>query len=285
MSNQITALQALSNDLQRMAPQFQKALPSHISVDKFIRTVQTAISTNPDLANANKQSLFASCLKSASVGLLPDGSESAIVTFKDKSGTPHATFMPMIKGILKLVRNSGDLASITSQVVYEKDEFSFYIDTSGEHLMHKPNMFVDRGKAVGVYALAKTKDGAVYIEVMTMDEIKSVENCSRGKQGPWSGPFRGEMIRKTVLKRLAKRLPMSTDLDSAMRADDELYERDHEVERAVPEKPKAQGEPPPQDVTAPKQLNKLMGAQPETPQPPTKKEIKNHAPGMDETPI
>lgn len=273
MSTQITPLQSLSNDLQRMGPQFKKALPSHISVDKFIRTVQTAISTNPDLANASKSSLFASCMKSAAVGLLPDGSESSIVTFRDKSGTPQATFMPMIKGILKLVRNSGELASITSQVVYEKDDFSFYIDTNGENLMHRPNMFADRGKAIGVYALAKTKDGAVYIEVMTMEEIKSVESCSRGKQGPWSGPFRGEMIRKTVLKRLAKRLPMSTDLDAAMRADDELYDVPAS-ERVATTEPLPQIEDAPEvETTAPKQLEKLITAE-----PPPKKEIKNYAP-------
>ena len=75
--------------------------------------------------------------------------------------------MSMVGGILKKVRNSGELSSITAQIVYENDEFNYYIDADGEHISHRPNMFGDRGKRIGAYALAKTKDGAIYVEVMT----------------------------------------------------------------------------------------------------------------------
>lgn len=223
MSKSITPAQAIKQDLAKMKQQFASALPNHIPVEKFIRTMQTAISTSPQLVSADRQSLFAAAMKAAQDGLLPDGKEAAIVTFKS-NGKDVASYMPMVGGILKKVRNSGELSTITSQIVYSNDEFSFFINEDGEQLMHKPDMFADRGEAIGVYALAKTKDGAVYIEVMTRAQVDAVKNVSRGKNGPWSGPFAMEMWRKTAIKRLSKRLPMSTDIEFTMRADDELYD-------------------------------------------------------------
>ena len=237
MSNQITPAQAIKNDLAKMEPQFKAALPNHISAPKFVRTVQTAVATTPSLTKANRHSLYGACMAAAQDGLLPDGKEAAIVTYGDK-----AQYMPMVAGILKKVRNSGELATITSQIVYEKDEFEFFVDEDGEHIKHKPNMFGDRGDMIGVYALAKTKDGAVYIEVMTMEQIEAVKNVSRGKNGPWSGAFASEMIRKTVIKRLSKRLPMSTDLEHTMNADNDLYDLsddtpEPEIKNVTPDEP------------------------------------------------
>jgi recombination protein RecT len=254
VSKSITPLEDVKNKLSAMKSEFQRALPNHISVDKFIRTIQTAVSMNPYLAQSERTSLFASCMKAAQDGLLPDGKEAAIVTFKDKEGRQIANYMPMVGGILKKVRNSGELSSITSQIVYRNDEFEFYVDEDGEHLKHKPNIFDsgERGEPIGVYALAKTKDGAVYVEVMTAAQIDEVKAVSRGKNGPWSGAFSLEMWKKTVIKRLSKRLPMSTDLEFTMKADDDLYDLDKQDE-------KQQHQEPPKDVTTkPQRLSKLI---------------------------
>lgn len=251
MSKQITPLEDVKNKISAMKSEFQRALPSHISVDKFIRTIQTAVSMSPALAQAERQSLFASCMKAAQDGLLPDGKEAAIVTFKDKEGRQIANYMPMIGGILKKVRNSGELSSITAQIVYQNDEFEFYVDESGEKLRHKPNLFSDRGAPIGCYAVAKTKDGASYVEVMTAAQVDEVKAVSRGKNGPWSGAFSLEMWKKTVIKRLSKRLPMSTDLEFTMKADDDLYDLDKQEE-------KTETQEPPKDVTKPQRLSKLI---------------------------
>lgn len=202
-----------------MGPQFKMALPNHISLEKFMRVTQTAVSGNPALLNADRNSLFAACMVSAQQGLLPDGREAALVMFKDK-----VTFMPMIAGILKKIRNSGELSTITAEIVYKNDEFKYWIDSDGQHLEHKPMMFGERGDAIGTYALAKTKDGAVYIEVMTAEQVAAVRKSSRSAtSGPWAGEFSLEMWKKSVIRRLAKRLPSSTDLDMTLSADEELF--------------------------------------------------------------
>jgi recombination protein RecT len=87
----------------------------------------------------------------------------------------------------------------------------------------------DRGAAVAVYAIARTKDNAVYREVMSVGEVEKIRRASRAANaGPWVDHW-GEMARKTVIKRLAKRLPSSTDLDQVIASDNEAIGMTNEV--------------------------------------------------------
>jgi len=250
----------VKGSLAKMSDQFKLALPPHIPVERFVRVTQTAVSTNPDLVAADRTSLFAAAMKSAQEGLLPDGKEAAIVTFNANIGNKanpkwikKAQYMPMVAGILKKVRNSGELSMITANVIYKNDEFRYWVDQEGEHIHHTPNLFGERGDRIGVYSLARTKDGAVYIDVMRSEEVEAARNVSRAKDsGPWSGPFENEMWKKTSIKRLAKRLPMSTDLEMTIRSDDEIFN------------PPEQPEDPPQREAKPaktqsSRLSKAMG--------------------------
>lgn len=222
----ITPAKELATTIQRMTPEFQKALAAHVPAEKFARVALTAINKNPRLAECNRASLLAAFMTCAQDSLLPDGREAAIVPFKDS-----AQYLPMVAGILKKVRNSGELKSITAQMIHRNDSFKYWIDGDGEHLEHAPNMFSDRGAAVGVYALAKTKDGGVYIEVMTMDDIEKVRQVSRAKDsGPWRD-WPEEMWKKTAIRRLSKRLPMSTDMVELFSRDDVMYEFNQSEEK------------------------------------------------------
>jgi recombination protein RecT len=252
----ITPVESLKHSIKALESQFKMALPSHVSTDRFIRTVLTAIQQTPDLVQADRNSLFGACMKAASQGLQLDGKEAALVTFRSRDGV-KVQYMAMLSGLLKLVRNSGELSSITSQIIYEKDKFKYWVDSDGEHLNHEPNMFVDRGTVIGCYALAKTKDNAVYIEVLTMDEINAVRSVSRSKDsGPWAGAFKHEMYKKTALRRLIKRLPVSTDLDGVLKADDETYDLTPEIQQ--------EEQAPQEKVVQPtSRLEKLIGNQTE----------------------
>lgn len=244
MSKALAPIDALKKSIQQMGPQFKMALPKHIDTEKFTRVLMTAVSNNPALLDADRSSLFAAMMKSAEDGLIPDGKLAALVTFKSKDGV-KVQYMPMVAGILRKVRNSGELASITSQLVYKNDKFKYWVDSEGEHLEHEPNLFSDRGEQIGVYALAKTKDGAVYIEVLTMKDVTAIKNSSRAKDfGPWAGEFAGEMQKKSAIRRLAKRLPSSSDIDMTISADDEIF--------TPPPMTEADVTPQPEQIVAPK---------------------------------
>lgn len=210
-----------------MGRQFAMALPSHIALEKFQRVAATAVANNPELVQADRTTLYSACMKAAQDGLLPDGREAALVIYKTKRGdqwVKAAQYMPMVAGVLKKIRNSGELKELSAHVVYANDRFDYWIDDAGEHLEHRPLLDGNRGNFRLVYAVATTKEGGRYIEVMTKDQVDAVRGVSRAKDsGPWVDWY-PEMARKTVIRRLSKRLPMSTDIDELLHRDDDLYD-------------------------------------------------------------
>lgn len=238
----------LGNQLEEMADKWRQSLPAHIPVERFKRVVMTAIQRNPALLNADRYSLWTSSTQAANDGLLPDGREGALVIFrnkvkvKDKSGKEvdqwidAVTWMPMIAGIRKKVRNSGEMKDWNARVVYEKDKFAYRLGDD-EAIEHEPYMGPDDpGQVICAYSIAKLKSGEVSREIMTRRQIDKVRLVSKSKDGPaWSTWF-DEMARKSVARRHSKVLPMSTDLDDLMRRDDHLY--DTTAQEVAPPRPK-----------------------------------------------
>jgi|GEM_PF-1148424 len=215
---QIAPINAFRADLESMKPQFEVALPPHVSVDRFIRVLVTAVQATPALLNVEQKSLLQASMKCAQDGLLPDGREAALVIFGKQ-----AQYMPMVAGILSKVRRSGELLSIAAHVVYERDNFRYLLGDN-ESIEHSPHLGADRGEAIAAYAVAKTKDGGIYREVMSVADINQVRDVSRSKNnGPWVAWW-AEMAKKTVIRRLSKRLPMSTDLQAVIESVDEDYD-------------------------------------------------------------
>jgi recombination protein RecT len=214
----------LRAQLDEKAPEFKLALPAHIPVDHFKRSILTACALNHDLYTVDRTSLLLACLKAAHDGLLPDQRDGVILPYKDNSqrsptrGQWIAQWQPMIGGLLKRFRNSGQFLSVTANVVRESDPFEYWIDENGEHLRHTPG---DVGPFIKAYAIAKTKDGGTFIKVMSKAEIDRRRAVSRAKDGPMWREWWDEAAMKTVLRNLSKRLPSSADLDELVRRDDE----------------------------------------------------------------
>lgn len=231
MSTELTPMEAMRGTLVKMQPEFASALPPQIPVEKFIRTTLTAVQMNPELLSADRRSLLGACMKAAQDGLLLDGREAAPVIFNTKDGK-KVQYMPMVGGILKKIRNSGELASISANVVYDKDSFEYELGDD-ERIVHKPFLGADRGQQIAVYAVAKTKDGAIYREVMSVADVEKVRAASRaGKFGPWADWW-DEMAKKTVIRRMAKRLPSSADVDQVFESDNDASGFD-QIERKAP---------------------------------------------------
>jgi recombination protein RecT len=225
------ALVEIKDAVTKMEPDFRAALPAHIPSAKFIRTAQTALSVNPDIADCDRRSVYASIMKAAQDGLVLDGREAALVKFNSKAG-PVCQYMPMVNGLIKKARNSGEISTLNAHVVYEKDIFAYTLGDD-EKIDHKPFLGEDRGKPVLVYAVATLKDGGKQRAVLTVGEVNRVRAVSRAKDsGPWVSWW-DEMAKKTAIRRLAKYLPSSADRDEfheAVTRDDELYQPDPAAE-------------------------------------------------------
>lgn len=200
-----------------------KALPVGVEHDRFLQAIQTAVAKNPQLLTADRASLMLACIQAAADGLMPNGREAAFVMFKDS-----VQYMPMLAGVLKLLRNSGKLDSINAAVVYDCDDFEYEMGGS-PRLKHVPN--IDRPENAKIrcaYAVARIKGvGEPVFRVMTMSEIDKRRRVSRSNQrGPWVDWFE-EMAQKTVIRSLCKMLPSSTDVERVI----ESMDRDVDLSR------------------------------------------------------
>ncbi len=239
-------------------------LPKHIPVDKFLRTLKTAIRLDPNIAKADLTSLLGAAMKAAQDGLMIDGREAAITVYRQKvrgaNGDTYmerAQYIPMYQGILKKMRNSGEIASIEAGVVYQKDEFD-YERGDNARLIHRPSFDGDPGPIRLAYAIAKLKDGTVVREVMTLSELKKVRSCAKGgdnASSPWV-KWEAEMYKKSVIRRISKLLPSSSDIDTLFEHDNEGYRLNPDHVENTPAKKagggaaalaKAKEEAPPED--------------------------------------
>lgn len=239
----------------RKAEDFKMVLPSHITVDKFQRTIATAALSNQQLLKCDRQSLLIACMKLAQDGLLPDGREAALVPFKtrvkvgegrnDWSDSWQVQAMPMAWGLRKKILQSGEVVSLETGVVYRAEmESGHFIYEIGidPPIRHRPKLDLTAEECaddqiVAAYSIARIKNenGDPYwsVEVMRRSEVDKVRQTSQtgalGKtdrqgraippKGPWVDWY-GEMARKTVLRRHSKVLPMSGDLLDTLERDD-----------------------------------------------------------------
>lgn len=206
----------------------ERTLPSHIRPERFRRNLSTAIIQHPKLLGCEPGAVFNEVAKAAALGLLldPQLGEAYLITGWSKEGD-----VPQLRigyrGLMKLARQSGDVASVYAHEVCDLDNYHVELGTE-KKLIHQPNFKADRGKPFAYYAVVKYKDGTTDFEPMTTREIHVIRDRSDGyrafkagkiKSTPWSTD-EGEMAKKTVLRRLLKRVPQSPELADALAAED-----------------------------------------------------------------
>jgi recombination protein RecT len=209
-----------------MQAKFKAVLPADVSLDRFTRVTLMAIQKNPAVLECDRSSLYNSCVDAAARGLMPDGKEGAIVSFRQKDGPPKAQFMPMPEGIIKEMAKAGVKAHAVS--VYEKDTVDVWNDDAGQHFSHRPVVFGSRGERIGAVAWATDRDGRTYVEAMNMEDLLRVAQSSRSKNkageivGPWA-QWPERMEQKSALHRLRKRIAIlgAEDVVQRLQEDEE----------------------------------------------------------------
>lgn len=209
-----------------MQAKFKAVLPADVSLDRFTRVTLTAIQKNPSILECDRTSLYNACIDAAGRGLMPDGKEGAIVSFRQREGAPRAQFMPMPEGVIKELAKAGVKAHAVS--VYENDRTRIWNDDDGQHFEHEPVVFGNRGDRIGAVAWAKDAEGRTFVEAMNMDDLARVAQTSRSKDrngnivGPWA-QWPERMEQKSVLHRLRKRIAIigADDVVERLQADEE----------------------------------------------------------------
>jgi recombination protein RecT len=222
--------------LKQKSGEIAKMLPKHLNAERLLKVAQIAATTTPALAKCDVASLVGAIGQCAQMGLEPNTvlGHAYLVPFntkrKDASGGERWVNSVQViigyKGLIDLARRSGQIVSIAAHEVCQADKFDLVYGLD-EKLNHTPAMG-DRGEVIGFYAVAKLKDGGHCFEFMSRHQVEAIRDGSQGYQQakkygkesahPWSAHF-VEMGRKTVIRRLAKFLPLSVEFQTGVALD------------------------------------------------------------------
>jgi recombination protein RecT len=228
----VTIKSLINSDAFRQ--QVEKALPKHLTPDRFIRVATTTVMRTPKLAQCDQASFVNALLTLSQLGLEPDGRRAHLIPFENrKRKTVECQLIVDWKGLAELVLRSGVIAKLHADLICENDDFEYDM---GEVVRHKIDFRKPRGERYAVYAMAQTKTGEKFVQVLSRFEVESVRDGSQGwkafkegyaSQSPWdpeSPVSEGEMWKKTAFRRLSKWLPLSPEIRDAVEIDDEPIE-------------------------------------------------------------
>jgi recombination protein RecT len=227
MSTKLTIKQQLSGDAFKQ--EVAKALPQHITPERFIRVALTALNRTPKLNQCTQESLFKCMLDCSSLGIEPDGRRAYLIPYGDE-----CTLIISYMGLIELCKRNGDVSNVYAVLVHKNDQFEL-VEGVNRDIIHK-RALEDRGDIVGSYAVVKFKDGDYDFEYMDLSEIEAIRKRSKsGTSGPWKTDW-GEMAKKTVIRRLLKRQILSPEIRDAIDKEDaqETLTIAQKAERAKP---------------------------------------------------
>jgi recombination protein RecT len=225
-------VQSLRELLQKLVPQMSLALPPHMNAERMARIALTSALRTPKLLEADPASFAGAMLTCAQLGLEPDGREAHLVPFwNSRRKVVEVQVIPDYRGLAKLARQSGEIRSLDWREVRQGDRFEYQYGV-GARLVHQPadepvwakdesGEWREVRPITHCYALAVLTSGEVLIEVMRREDIeRHRDRYSRAAgEGPWVTDFPA-MGAKTCFRRLAKRLPMSAILRTAVDLDE-----------------------------------------------------------------
>ena len=216
--------QTLRDYVQIMMPEVKRALPSVITPERFSRIVLSAISNNPELQKCTPQSFLAAMMNAAQLGLQPNmpTGEAYLIPYKNK-GQLECQFQIGYRGLLALAYRSGQVKTVYAEVVHENDEFSYELGLNPQ-LEHRP-ADKDRGEITYFYAVFKLVNGGEGFTVMSkadMDaHMRKFSKAAQAGFSPWQTNYE-EMGKKTVIKRLLKMVPLSSDIQMNIAQDETI---------------------------------------------------------------
>lgn len=215
--------------LEQSRDAVMKALPKHLGADRIMRIALTAFRRNPALESCAPLSVLSAVIQASQLGLeIGQNGEAFLVPYKSE-----CQLIPGYKGLMKLVRQSGHIQDIYAQEVRQADFFKMSYglqrELTHEPLFHEggfPATDEERGDVTGFYAVAVLPSGLRTFTAMSIHQVNKIRDESSGYQfalanrraTPWIDQYVA-MGLKTVLRSLCGKLPMSSDMHTALALD------------------------------------------------------------------
>lgn len=185
------------------------ALPTHMSAKRMAELMFTEFRKTPELQRCDPYSVIGALIQCSQLGLEPGNAKGHVYLI------PYGRECQVIigyQGMIELIFRTGKVKKLVSRVVHEGDDFDYEFGLN-ERCDHAPSPAP--GPLTHAYAVATLEDGTQHFDVMTRAEIEAIRDRKKGwERGPWKTDF-DEMAKKTVVRRIAKHLPMSAELQAA----------------------------------------------------------------------
>jgi len=200
-----------------------------------------AVTKDPELLLADRQSFMMAIRMCAGHGVLPDGNEAVLQVYNTKAKNANGqeiwvkkvTYLPMIRGIVNRVQRSGKVKLFYAEVVHQGEAFSIDIARGDRRPVHDHDPMSRTGEVIGSYSVAIYLDGTVDTEPMPRAEIDKVRAVAKTKN-VWDGWF-SEKAKVAVMKRHAKRLPLSAeDMDFILNRDETDFDQPEQMRDISP---------------------------------------------------
>lgn len=219
-TNNIMSIQKpgdLMKYLEKSKSAIAMALPKHLTPERMMRLALTCFSTTPALRNCTPQSILASVVVAAQIGLEPGiGGQGYLIPYKST-----CTFVPGWQGLVGLLNNTGRATAWTG-AVFDGDEFDFQLG-SAPRFYHVPGPnYGDPEKLIWVYACGKVNGSEQpVVEAWPMARVwRHRDLFNKVGQKHYSYEHPEMYARKVVLLQVLKYMPRSIELNNAMAAAD-----------------------------------------------------------------
>lgn len=218
----------LENQIKSMEAQYQLAMPKGVEAAQLVRDAITAIRTVPELLECEPKSVLGALMTCAQLGLRVGVLGQAwVLPFYDwKSKGKKAQLIVGYQGLTMLAYRSDQIASISARTVHENDPVFEVRYGTEDTLIHTPLVTGRRGKPIAYYATCHIKGGRPIFWVMSHEDMEDYRDryaMAKKKDGtivgPWRDNFEGQAL-KTCIRQLSKWMPKSTDLATALMADE-----------------------------------------------------------------
>jgi recombination protein RecT len=232
----------LRDQIKKMESEFARAMPRGAEAAQLIRDALTLLKTQKNLDKCDAVTVLGGLMTCAQLGLRPGVLGHAwLLPFWDKNAgeidqrtkEPKGCFKAQLvigyQGYRELAQRSSQVSTVIGRIVYEHDYHDVEYGVE-DRLVHKPKLDGDRGPAVGYYAIVKYVNGGYAFWYMSKTECEQHRDKfamakyfdkAKGRHviiGPWRDHF-DSMATKTAFLALAKWMPKSTELASAIEAD------------------------------------------------------------------
>lgn len=229
-------IQTFQSFLQAHKSEFAAVIPKHVPIDRILRLALSVASRTPRLLECSMPSLAGAIMQCTALGLEPGTplKQAHIIPFKNnKTGCVEAQLVIDYHGYIELMYRTNKVMTVFAHPVYKDDTFKYEYGTE-EFIKHVPSKIAANKTNANItdfYAYAKMTNGAYRFVVMSKEDVNKIRdeysqafiNNPKDPENPWVKHY-VSMGRKTVVKALQTWVPKSSELQTAIVADNTTFD-------------------------------------------------------------